>query len=235
MVGIKALKNTSATRMAASIIGVGVIGLGGFEHGFFEMLQGNVTPSSVVIDAIGPAQRFWPGASEPAFSLIPNMFVTGICAMIVSLLIAVWAGAFIDRKYGALVLLLLSTILFLVGGGGGPIVIALIACIPATHINKPLTWWRKRLPLKVRSFLARLWPWSLIVALLPFYFAVEIAIFGMPFVWFLSTDVTLVILPIVGNISTMLLLVTILTAFAYDIQKQPDSTQASFTQGGFGQ
>jgi hypothetical protein len=229
MAGIKALKNTSATRIAASIIGVGVIGVGGFEHGFLEMLQGNVAPSSTVIDAVGPAQRFWPGASEPAFSLIPNMFVTGICAMIVSLLVVVWAGAFIDRKYGALILLLLSTILFLVGGGGGPIVIALIACIPTAHINKPLMWWRKRLSLKVRGFLARLWPWSLIVALLFFYFAVEVAIFGMPFAWFLSIGATLVILSIVGNISTILLLVTVLTAFAYDIQKQPGSTQASLT------
>jgi hypothetical protein len=228
MAGINALKN-SATRITASVIGIGVIGLGGFEHGFFEMLQGNVTPDSVVIDAIGPAQRFWPGASEPAFSLIPDMLVTGICAMIVSLLVAIWAGAFIDRKYGAPVLLLLSTTLFLVGGGGGPIVIALIACIPAIHINRPLTWWRRRLPPRARGFLAKLWPWSLIAALLLFYFAVEIAIFGLPFAWFLSTDVTLVILSIVGNISTMFLLVSILTAFAYDIQNQPDSTQASST------
>jgi hypothetical protein len=231
----KALKNASATRMAASIIGVGIIGVGGFEHGFLEVLQGNVAPSGVVIDAVGPAQRFWPGASEPAFSLVPNMLVTGICAMIVSLLIAVWAGAFIDRKCSALVLPLLSTILFLVGGGGGPIVIALIACIPTAHIDKPLVWWRKRLPPRVQGFLARLWPWSLIVALLLFCSAVEIAVFGMPFSWFLSTDVTLVILSIVGNISTMLLPVAILAAFAHEIQKQPDSTQASCTQGRHGQ
>ena len=51
MEGIKALNNTSTTRLVASIIGV-VAGLAGMEHGFFEMLQGNVVPSGKVVDAI---------------------------------------------------------------------------------------------------------------------------------------------------------------------------------------
>jgi hypothetical protein len=52
------LKNISATRAVTSTLGV-LVGLAGIEHGFFEMLQGNITPSSMMIEAIGPAQRFW--------------------------------------------------------------------------------------------------------------------------------------------------------------------------------
>ena len=47
--------------------------------------------------------------------------VTGILAMIIGLLVAIWSIAFIHRKYGAGVLLVLSIILWLVGGGFAPI------------------------------------------------------------------------------------------------------------------
>jgi len=112
MKGIEALKNIRATRAVASTLGV-LVGLAGIEHGFFEMLQGNVTPSDIMIDAIGPAQRFWEYGTESALTIIPNFFVTGIVAIIVGLLVTIWAGAFIDRKYGAGVLMLLSIILWL--------------------------------------------------------------------------------------------------------------------------
>ena len=42
----------SATRIVASFIGI-YAGLLGLEHGYFETLQGNVKPSSIVIGAIG--------------------------------------------------------------------------------------------------------------------------------------------------------------------------------------
>ena len=218
----------SATRVVASSIGV-IGGLAGIGHGFFEMLQGNVTPSSIVINAIGPAQKLWPEATLHAFTIIPNFFITGICAMIVGLLIVIWAGAFIDRKYGARVLLLLSIILFLVGGGFGPTFVAIIASLTATRINKPLKWWRTHLPSNLQNILVKLWPWALITYLLLFLSSVGIAIFGIPLVWFLSADTTYSILLNLGPISDVFLLVAILTAFAYDIQKHTDSTQASST------
>ena len=111
---IKALENISATRAVASTFGV-LVGLAGIEHGFFEMLQGNVTPNDIMIDAIGPAQRFWEYATEPALTIIPNFLITGILAMIFGLLVTIWAYAFIDKKYGARILFLLSIILWLVG------------------------------------------------------------------------------------------------------------------------
>ena len=224
----------SATRVVASTVGV-FSGLAGIVHGFFEMHQGNVTPSSIVINAIDPAQRLWPEATLHALTIIPSFLIAGILAMIVGLLIVVWAGAFIDTKFGARVLLLLSIILLLVGGGFGPAFLGIIAGLTATQINKSLSWWRTHLPNLLQNILVKSWPWAFIAYLLFFASSVGIAIFGIPLVWFFSADITYSILLNLGPISDVLLVGAILTAFAYDIQKQTFSTQASSTQGRLGQ
>jgi hypothetical protein len=65
--------------------------------------------------------KAWPSLSalggEPAMTIIPNLIVTGILTIIVGLLVAAWAGKYVDGKMGALVLILLSIVLLLVGGG----------------------------------------------------------------------------------------------------------------------
>jgi hypothetical protein len=217
----------SATRVVASSIGVIGAGLAGIVHGFFAMLQGNATPSGIVINPIGPAQRLWPEAALHAISIIPNFFITGICAMIVGLLVIIWAGAFIDKKYGTRVLLLLSIILLLVGGGFGSAFLGIIASLVATQINKSLSWWRTHLSNNLQNILIKLWPGALITYLLFFASSVEVAIFGIPLLWFFSADITYGILLNLGPISDVLLLVAILAAFAYDIQKQTVSTETS--------
>src|SRR4030066_2061754 len=121
----------SATRVVASTLGA-IVGLAGMEHGFFEMLQGNATTSGLVIDAIGSGQKLWSGATEPAFTIIPSFFVSGILAVIVGALVTIWAVLFIERKYGGVVLLFLSVLLFLVGGGSPPLFLGVIASLVAT-------------------------------------------------------------------------------------------------------
>jgi len=214
----KALKNISATKTVASTFGV-LVGLAGIEHGLLEMLQGNVTPNDIMIDAIGPEQKFWEYASEPALTIIPNFLVTGIFAVIFGLLVTIWAYAFIDKKYGARILLFLSIILWLVGGGFAPILMSIFSFAAATRINGPLKWWRAHLPVNVRGFLATLWPWSLIVYVLVFVGGVEIAIFGYPLLWFFDANVTYTIQWTSALIMVVLWPVSIITAFAYDIQK----------------
>jgi hypothetical protein len=93
LAGISALSQpqkalNSATRAVASTFGV-LVGLAGVEHGIFEMLQGNVTPSGLMIDAIGPAQRFWEYGTERALTIIPNFFVTGTLAIVFGILVMV--------------------------------------------------------------------------------------------------------------------------------------------------
>ena len=219
------MKNNDATRAVASTLGV-LVGLAGIEHGFFEMLQGNVSPSGIMIDAIGPAQRFWEYGTERALTIIPNFFVTGILTIIVGLLVTIWAGAFIDRKYGAWVFGLLSFILWLVGGGYAPIFMSILAFATATRINKPLKWWRTHLSVNLRGFLAKLWPWSIIAFVILFLISVEIAIFGYPLLWFFDATITYAIQNAFAFIMVGFMPVFIITAFAHDIQKQTDSHQA---------
>jgi len=121
----------SKTRAAASIIGI-FAGLGGASHGPGEMLQGNIAPSGLVIEA-------WPELTalngEPAMTIVPSFLVTGVLTIIAGLLVAIWAAKFVQRKNGGLVLVLLSIIMLLVGGGLFPPVFGVVAGIIGTRLK----------------------------------------------------------------------------------------------------
>jgi hypothetical protein len=206
-----------ATRAVASTLGV-LVGLAGVEHGFFELLQGNVTPSGMMIDAIGPTQRFWEHGTERALTIVPSFLLTGVLALVFGLSVIIWAGAFVDRRYGAGTLMLLSIILWSVGGGFAPIFIAAFAGVTATRINRPLNWWRAHLPPPTGSFLARLWPWFIILFVIVYAVGVEIAVFGYPLLWFYSADITFSIQNALAYVMLVLCPFSILTALSHDIQ-----------------
>src|SRR3972149_5717371 len=107
-----------ATRIGVSAVGV-LCGLAGVEHGVGEVLQGNVATSGFVIEAWNPSSPFF--GEEPAFTIVPNVLVTGVLAIIVGILVILWSVAFLQRKNGGVVLLLLSITQFLVGGGIAPL------------------------------------------------------------------------------------------------------------------
>jgi len=215
-----------ATRGVASCLGV-FAGLLGVEHGSFETLQGSVAPGNLMISAIGsPCQpeKAW-HACEPAMTIIPNFFVTGVFAIIVSLIVVVWAAVFLQRTHGGLVLILLALMQLLVGGGFIPILVLIIAGMVGTRINAPLTWWRARLSVHVRRFLAALWPWPLIV-----YFLVE----GGQFVLgFFFNEFLMRLSVLLGFFLPLgLVLLAVLTGFAHDIQRQTAaSSKGPFDRG----
>lgn len=121
------------TKAAASILGIFAGIGGGIFHGIGEVLQGNVTPNGIYIQA-------WPAmqatAGEPAMALVPNFFLTGILAIIMGIIVTIWAVAFIERKNGGLVLILLSIVLLLLGGGIIPPIIGIIGGIIGTRIKR---------------------------------------------------------------------------------------------------
>ena len=214
-------QSISALRASASVFGV-YAGLLGMEHGFFETLQGNVPTKGVRILAVGPPGLPFPFGHEPAMSLIPNFLVTGIVAMIFGLLIMIWAAMFVQKRHGAVVLILLSIILLLVGGGFGPITLLITASIAAARIDKPLFWWRSHLRANVRRLLAKLWPWSLITALLwvPFEFTLGY-LFGV------KNDPK----PSLTSMNLLLsypllvfFILTLVTAFAHEVHRKLDLT-----------
>jgi hypothetical protein len=205
-----------ATRIIVSIFGF-LLGISGMNHGFFEALQGNTPTNGLIIQAIGQANRMWLHGTEEAFTIIPNFLVTGILAMIVSLVIMIWSVGFVHKKNGPLVFILLFILLFLIGGGVAQVVMFTLAWAVATQINKPLTWWGKVLSENVRRALARLWPVFLTVGSLLFLIALEIAVVGfVPGVNDPEWKLYICWSFLGAGLGTYLL--TFVAGFAYDIQ-----------------
>ena len=113
----------SVTIAVASILGI-FAGVAGASHGPGEILQGNIAPSGIIIEA-------WPAltllAGVPAMTLIPSFSVSGIVAVILGLAVTIWAATRIQSENGALVLILLSTMMLFVGGGLLPPVFGVVA------------------------------------------------------------------------------------------------------------
>ena len=147
----------SAARSTARIFGV-LAGLGGLTHGIGEVLQGNVKPDGLIINSWteGPIATNMGG--EPGMTVVPNLLITGILTIIVSLVVIIWALFVRDRK-GGKILLLLSVLMMLVGGGFGPPIIGILAGAAGTGIGTPSSWWQERLSASSWRSLAGLWPW----------------------------------------------------------------------------
>lgn len=203
-----------------------LVGLAGIDHGIFEILQGNRVPESLMIEAIGPEQRFWQYGVETALTIVPNFLLTGILAVIVGLIVLVWGGFFVQRKHGAGVLMLLSLVLFLVGGGFAPIFMAVLGSLAATRINKPLTWWRGKIPAALRSALAFFWPFILIAFVLVFVVSVEIAIFGWPLTTFFDDQSTMDYLNNLSYLMVGLMVLSVLSSLAHDARKMVSTRSA---------
>ena len=208
-----------ATRVVASTLGT-LVGLAGIDHGIFEILQGNIPPSDMMIAAIGPAQRFWQYGEETALTIIPSYLISGILSVILGILVTVWAVRFIDRKHGGGILMLLSIALFLVGGGFAPIFMAIIASLTATQINKSLKFWRVVLPDSIRKFLGNIWLVVLVILVFIFVVSVITAIFGWPLTVFFDDETALSHLYSLGYLTVGLMLLSSLTGFAHDIQER---------------
>ncbi len=138
----------------------GLVGLIGIEHGIGEILQGNTDPGSIMILSWPDSAFFSILGGEPAMTVIPNLLVTGILAILVSLVYLAWATLFVQRKHGGLVLILLTIPMLLFGGGIFPPVLGILIGAAAAGVNSPLAWWRKHLSAGSRRFLKTVWPWS---------------------------------------------------------------------------
>jgi hypothetical protein len=116
----------------ASILGI-FAGVSGASHGPGEILQGNIDPGGIIIEA-------WPTltllAGVPAMTLIPNFSVSGILTVILGLAVTIWAATRIRSKKGALVLIILSTIMLFVGGGLIPPMSGVVAGIIGLRVRQ---------------------------------------------------------------------------------------------------
>jgi hypothetical protein len=207
------------TRATASVLGI-LLGMGGlFNHGLFEILQGNTPTNGFYIEAIGKSHRYWIHGTEGAFTLIPNFLLTGIFVLLVSTAVIVWSIRFIHIRRGAAVFLFLLIALTLVGGGIGHIALFIPAWAYATRINKPLHWWGKVLSEKIRKPLKKLWLPFLLLTCLSWLIVMELGIFGL-FPGLTSPDVILNVCLAFVLITVFLANLTFICGFARDIEER---------------
>jgi len=200
-------------RVTASVIAV-LAALTSMVHGYREILFGNTPTDGMLLVSVG------------AFTVIPNYLVTGIATVLVSLGIIVWALGFLGTRRGPFVLLLLVIALFLVGGGFAHVIAFALAWAMATRIGKPLLWWRRALPDRWRNLLSRLWPTLFAVSLLSFGLGVAIWLFDyVPGMGDAVQKVHLTWAFLLVGLAA--LLVTVVAAFARDIESQMASVTAA--------
>lgn len=148
-------------------------------------------------------------------TLIPNLLLTGIVTLVVSLAVIVWAAVYVGKRRGGAILILLSVIMLLVGGGFAPPLIGILAGVAGLGIDAQAPRWYKNLSSQMRNLLAAAWPWFfgvtaidgviLVVGSLIFGYIVGLNIPGVWVFCFL--------------LSIPLLILTILTGVAYDNHK----------------
>lgn len=115
--------------------------------------------------------------------------------------------------------MLLTTVLWLVGEGfAPPIFVGIPASLTATRIGKPLSFWRRILPERLRRFLCRIWLGSLVAFVLCFVVSVVTIITGWPLTPFLNADTALQVLNVFAFGYLALMLLSIVGAFAHDVQ-----------------
>lgn len=206
------------SRTTASVIGT-LLGLAGIlNHGIFEILQGNTSTSGFYIEAIGEAHRFWLNGTEGAFTLIHNFLITGICAILVGLVIIVWSLRYTHVKHWAGIFIILMILLTLVGGGIGQILLYLPTWALATRMNKSLGWWERNLPVRLRKICATLWKYSLMATSVAWLILMELGIFG---IFPGQTDPDIILNIVYGFLFTSAILacITFICAFAGDIEE----------------
>lgn len=211
---------TRATITIATTLGI-LIGICGVIHGFFEALQGYQSTDGFFIFAVGKGNSWtlWTQGSEGAFTIVPNFLVTGLCAMIVGIALAVWSAFYNKAKKGSLVFILVGICLFLVGGGVAQVPFIVLTAAIITRINKPLNWWQNNIPKKLRRILTKLWFWLLISFLVLFATAFEVSIFGF-FPFINDPNTLLMICWFTLGFATVLLLLSIIGAFSFDKERR---------------
>lgn len=207
----------NATKIYASTFG-SIMALAGIEHGIGEILQGNIAPDGVMIQSWPESEFFRSLSGEPAMTVIPNLLITGILAVLVSLALLIWAVLFVHKKNGGLIMIVLSFTMLLVGGGIFPPILGIFVGIVATKIHSPLTWWRTRLYPGARNFLAHLWPWTYTACIISW----PLLLFGIGLLdyFFGISSSSLTYALMIFAFGSLLL--TIFTGFAYNSRRKID-------------
>ncbi len=160
----------------------------------------------------------WFYGTEHLLSSVPSMIRTGILTMGVSIAIMIWSVWFVQKVFGPTVLLFLFMLLYLLVGSTGQLVYSILIWLVATRINRPLTPWRKVLPVNIRSRLGKLYPYPLIAGSLIYLTGLAIAVSGLN-IRRVDPENLIVIDRSFLLAGAVLFMFTFVAGFAYDIQQ----------------
>jgi hypothetical protein len=159
---------TYARNVVAAASGV-VFAAAGIEHGVGEILQGSVSPPSLVFPS-------WPNSDflrilsgEPAMSILTDLRATGMITVLVSLLTIVWSFLLLPRERSALVQIALYLVLLLFGGGLAPPVMGIILAAVAARGEAILAREKVSPTSRGLSGLARPWRLALVVGVVGYF------------------------------------------------------------------
>lgn len=200
-------------RMAVAAFSI-LCGLTGVLAGVLEISQGDVETGGIVISTIESANGLSGTLTYLAFTVLPNMLVTGVAAIVVSVAAMVWAVGFVQRDNGPLVLLGLFVAQTLLGGGW-ILDLALITVILATRIGKPLNWWRSHLPSGAQDWLSRVLLPSLVA-----YAVISFCLLALT-VASIEDSSLAVQMEYLATIMFVPMVLLILGAIAHDIRRNP--------------
>jgi len=203
----------SATKVTVSTLGA-LMAVAGIEHGIGELLQRNVPPAGIMFQSWPDSDFFRIVGGEPALTIVPNLVVIGILAILFSLSYLLWAILFVQRKHGGPILILLSGLMLLAGGGIFTPITGMILGIIGTRINAPLSWWRAHLSAGSQRVLSRWWASSCVTCLIAWLLlfpGINILAY-----FFGVNNPSLPVILILFALGSLLL--TVVTGFAHDLQ-----------------
>jgi hypothetical protein len=108
-----------------------LMGLAGLEHGIGEILQGSKAPGGLMIRSWPEVPFFQSLNGEPALTILPNLLLTGLVAILVSLLFTGWSVFFTHKRNGGKGMMLLAIPMLLFGGGIFPPVLGFMIGLAA--------------------------------------------------------------------------------------------------------
>jgi hypothetical protein len=82
-------------RVVISIFGI-LAGLAAIEHGISEISQGSTRPGGSLIQSWPETEAFAILAGEPALTVLTNLLVSGVLAVIMAVALAIWSVAFVQ-------------------------------------------------------------------------------------------------------------------------------------------
>ncbi|MCL4562150.1 MAG: hypothetical protein M1281_16255 [Chloroflexi bacterium] len=154
-----------ATKITVATFG-SIMGLAGIEHGIGEILQGSTAPNGIMFPSWPDAAFFRVVSGEPAMSIIPNLLITGILAILFSLAYIYSAIFSVQRKSGGLGLILLAVAMLLFGGGIFPPILGMGIGVLRVKVNSPNNWWRTHLTSKFADILKTAWSYIFVACLI---------------------------------------------------------------------